>query len=404
MPNTAPLAGADALETLLASPLALEETAPSTRDIGVAESGALRTPASTSLRTTVLPRVAMIDAKPQLVVERKRRFEAVRSLGEGGHGEVTGARDHDIGREVAIKRLRAGMRASGAALRFAEEVRTVGQLEHPNIVPIHDVGIDENDEYFFVMKYVEGETLEAVIEKLAAGDREAHARYGFERRVQIFVGILEAVAYAHSKGILHRDIKPANVMVGAYGEVCLMDWGVATRKDQEPLTLPKAGELVGTPAYMSPEQARGETIDQRSDVYALCLVFHELLCLRHPLEEKATLNAVLHAVSHEPVPNATFVRSPHQPPVPAELGWFVRKGLAKDPAQRFQSVNEMIERLELRAEGSFPIQCPITFSKRVLGGVRRFVDHHPLLTSVALFASVAVLLVASVSAVLRALH
>lgn len=400
MPNTAPIAA----ETIATTPLALAETAPSSRDVADPDSGSLRTADATSMRTTVLPRIEMVDAKPRLVVEGKRRFETVRRLGEGGHGEVTGARDHDIGRNVAIKRLRADVKLPGAALRFAEEVRTVGQLEHPNIVPIHDVGMDENGEYYFVMKYVEGETLETVIEKLAAGDRDAHARYGIERRVQIFIGILEAVAYAHSKGILHRDIKPANVMIGAYGEVSLMDWGVATRKDQEPLTVPRAGELVGTPAYMSPEQARGEAIDARSDVYALSLLFHELLCLSHPLAEKTSLADMLHAVVNEPVPHTSFVPSKHQPPVPAELGWFVRKGLAKDPAQRFQSVNEMIERLEQRAEGSFPIQCPMTFSKRILGGLRKFVDHHPLLSLVTLLASFALVTFAGVETVLRAVH
>jgi serine/threonine-protein kinase len=380
MPNTMPLA--DLAATIATPALALEETAPSTREIAVAGSLSLREP--TSLRTTVLPRVEIVDAKPRLVLEQKRRFEPLGRLGEGGHGEVVGARDHDIGRNVAIKRIRAEAWSPGMALRFAEEVRTVGQLEHPNIVPIHDVGVDENGEYYFVMKYVEGETLETIIDKLAAGDPDAHARYGIERRVQIFVAILEAVAYAHARGILHRDLKPANVMVGAFGEVSLMDWGVAKRKDQAPLLEPKAGEIVGTPAYMSPEQARGEPADERSDVYALCLLFHELLCLSHPLAAKTTISEMLHAVVHEPVPHTSFVKSPHQPPIAAELGWFVKKGLEKNPADRFQSVNEMLARLERRAEGDFPIQCPLTFSKRVLGAVKRFVDHHPLLTTVAL--------------------
>jgi serine/threonine-protein kinase len=381
MPNTTPLA--DLAETIATPTFALDETAPSTREIAAAEKLAGVTE-STTLRTTVLPRVEIVDAKPRLVVEQRRRFEPLGRLGEGGQGEVVGARDQDIGRNVAIKRIRAAGLSPGTALRFAEEVRTVGQLEHPNIVPIHDVGVDENGEYYFVMKYVEGVTLETVIEKLAAGDPDAHARYGIERRVQIFVAILEAVAYAHARGILHRDLKPANVMIGAFGEVSLMDWGVAKRKDQPPLLEPKAGEIVGTPAYMSPEQARGEPADERSDVYALSLLFHELLCLTHPLAEKATVSDMLRAVIEEPVPHTSFVSSPHQPLVPAELGWFVKKGLAKNAADRFQSVSEMLTRLSRRAEGDFPIQCPCTFSKRVLGFVKRLIDHHPTLTTVTL--------------------
>ena len=185
----------------------------------------------------------MDGAEPRLVLGAQRRYETIRRLGEGGFGEVVGARDNDIGREVAVKRLHPEMRSPAVLARFAEEVRTIGSLEHPNIIPIHDVGVQENGDYYFVMKYVAGETLESIIEKLAAGDRDTHARFGVERRVQIFTSLLEAVAFAHSKGILHRDIKPANVMVGAYGEVVLMDWGIAKRlRDPEPP--PETGALI----------------------------------------------------------------------------------------------------------------------------------------------------------------
>jgi eukaryotic-like serine/threonine-protein kinase len=319
-------------------------------------------------------------------------------------------------------------------------VRTIGSLEHPNIVPIHDVGIEDNGDYYFVMKYVAGETLESIIEKLAAGDRDAHARFGSERRVQIFIALLEAVGFAHSKGILHRDIKPANVMVGAYGEVVLMDWGIAKRL-REPAQAPaglsaglsmdgappsgaalqdgallqegavvlqesaaaghtgkggsrgelyrtRSGELIGTPAYMSPEQSRGEPIDERSDVYSLCVLFYELLTLNHPLAEKTTLEEMLHAVRHEPVPIAGVVTHPQQPSVAMDLSWFLRKGLAKDPAQRYASVAEMLTRLERRAEGIIPIQCHITFMKRVSNGVGRFIDRHPIVTTGIMLAGV----------------
>ena len=111
------------------------------------------------------------------------------------------------------------MESPEALARFVEEIRTTGGLEHPNIVPIHDVGLDEKGRYYFIMKYVDGETLESILARLRAGDRETHARYGFERRVEIFKGVLEAIAYAHARGYIHRDIKPANIMVGAFGEV-----------------------------------------------------------------------------------------------------------------------------------------------------------------------------------------
>ncbi|MBK8697929.1 MAG: serine/threonine protein kinase [Deltaproteobacteria bacterium] len=159
--------------------------------------------------------------------EGQLRYERLQSLGEGGMGEVSLARDHDIERRVAIKRLRPEHANTSALLRFAQEVRTIGSLEHPNIVPVHDVGIDEEGQHYFVMKYVEGETLESVIEKLQAHDPATERRFPIEARAQLFLGILRAVQYAHARGIIHRDIKPANIMVGPYGEVMLMDWGLA---------------------------------------------------------------------------------------------------------------------------------------------------------------------------------
>ncbi len=378
-------------------------------------------PSVTLPRSTVLPRFEMDGAEPRLVLGAQRRYETIRRLGEGGFGEVVGARDNDIGREVAVKRLHPEMRSPAVLARFAEEVRTIGSLEHPNIIPIHDVGVEENGDYYFVMKYVAGETLESIIEKLAAGDRDTHARFGVERRVQIFTSLLEAVAFAHSKGILHRDIKPANVMVGAYGEVVLMDWGIAKRlRDPEPppaaLSSPgpsapekaaksasrgvlfqtRSGELIGTPAYMSPEQSRGEPIDERSDVYALSVLFYELLTLRHPLADKTTLHAMIHAISHEPTPFAGMVNHPHQPSISMDLTWFLRKGLAKNPAERYASVAEMVTRLERRAEGVIPIQCHITLMKRVSNGLGRFIDRHAILATVIMLASIAAFVAAGV--------
>jgi serine/threonine-protein kinase len=410
--------------TIADHPLALDATVASVGNPPVGPMSAPSSAATTTLvRTTVLPRVEMHGPEPRLVVDNRRRFEAVRKLGEGGLGEVTGARDNDIGREVAVKRLRAEVKSPAAALRFAEEVRTIGRLEHPNIIPIHDVGVDEHGDYYFVMKYVDGETLESIIDKLAAGDSTYHARYSFERRVQIFQGVLEAVAFAHSKGIVHRDIKPANVMIGAYGEVVLMDWGIAknTRGEVAPsiggpmpthtlstharrgtLFETRVGELVGTPAYMSPEQARGAAIDERSDIYALSLLFHELLCLKHPLADKRTIEEMLHAVQHEPVPMAGLVSHPHQPLPPQELGWFVHKGLSKDPAHRYQSVDEMLDRLARRAEGTFPIQCPVTFSKRIVGGVTKFIDRHPFVAMGIMMVSVLAVLGAMTMLAIRA--
>jgi serine/threonine protein kinase len=357
-----------------------------------------RVDGSAALRTTVLPRVEVVGIEPRIVADGKIRYELSGKLGEGGVGEVIKARDNDIDRDVAIKRLRSELRSSNATLlRFAEEIRTVGRLEHPNIVPIHDVGVDANGEYFFVMKYIHGETLETIIEKLAAGDPAYHEKYDIERRTEIMMGVLEAIAYAHSQKVIHRDIKPANVMVGPYGEVMVMDWGLArpihgaeplgdTREapdasGSKKLFQTQLGTLLGTPAYMSPEQARGEQLDESTDVYSLSVMFYELLALRHPHEDVRTLEAMLEAVKTTPAPYAIMQSSKFQGPVPADLSWFVDRGLRKNKSERYASVDAMIDRLRHRAAGDIPVQCPITFSMRATTLLRQSLGRHPFITS-----------------------
>jgi len=281
-------------------------------------------------------------------------------------------------------------------------VRVIGRLEHPNIVPIHDVGLDDQGRYFFVMKFVDGETLVTIIERLANGDPDAVAQYDVTRRVQIFVGLLRALEYAHASGVLHRDLKPANVMVGRFGEVVLMDWGVACTLDRRSpgapvgpgahlaeahagysrLSSTQVGALVGTPLYMSPEQAQGANggLDERSDLYSACVLFHELLGLRHRHVGEASLRSVLKAVNsaEPPAHSAVFEPHPSQPGgVGAEYVHFLRRGLARDPGQRWQSARQMIDELHAIQSGYCRIQCPVTFMKRTTAGVGRFIDRRP---------------------------
>jgi serine/threonine-protein kinase len=312
-------------------------------------------------------------------------------------GQVLQVVDNDIGRTVAVKQLREGLRGPEMVARFVDEIRLVGQLEHPNIVPIHDVGQDEEGNYYFVMKYVEGETLESIIAKLAAGDREYHRRYPHERRVEIFAGVLEAIQYAHGRGIIHRDIKPANVMVGPYGEVMVMDWGIAksvrgragvdlavegaaagARAEAASPFATQVGALVGTPMYMSPEQALGHPLDERSDIYSLCVMLHELLTLEHYLEEYTTVTAVVAGVISDSPPLAMFMRHPHQSAVPADLTWLAARGVSKKKEDRYSSVSEMLAILRARAEGRIEIHCHLTFMKRLSRELLRFIDAHPV--------------------------
>ena len=357
-----------------------------------------------SARSTVLPRVEHVEGTRRIVTAGRPRYEDLARLGSGGQAHVVLARDHDIDRKVAVKRLRPDVADEGAMLRFAEEVRVVGQLEHPNVVPIHDVGVDHNGHYFYVMKHVEGETLEQVIARLRAGDPEYLARYTSAYRAQICYEVLRGVEHAHSLGILHRDLKPSNIMVGRLGEVVVMDWGLAKSNGSlgalEPRDAPGAGPavaaggrdrlfetqsgaLLGTPAYMSPEQAAGhfDALDARSDIYSLAVVFYELFCLRHPRRAAGSLAAVLVAVASEPIALSQLVGDFVASGAPAVLAHFVRHGIEHDPAARYPSVTAMRERLARVRDGKAPIECQISLVKRALDGVSHGVDRHPIVTT-----------------------
>ncbi len=352
--------------------------------------------------STTLPLIHWSETGVQLEPSALPRYERLDLLGSGGMGEVVRARDNDIGRDVAVKRLKAGLTHPELYARFVEEVRTIGKLDHPNIVPIHDAGLDAQG-YFFVMKHVEGESLASIIRRLDEGDAEAHARWPFERRVDVIRKVLEALRYAHAKGVLHRDIKPANILVGPLGEVFLLDWGIAKRErgapdSATPAPAPgaprpletTAGAVMGTPLYMSPEQARGETADERSDLYSLCLVFYELLTLRHPFAHLADDAAkLLAAVAKAKIPHAATRRHPEQIQPPMDLGWLLQKGLAKDPAQRYQTADELIRRLDDRAEGKVPIQCHVTAAKRTSYEAMRLISRFPALFFLVLAAAAA---------------
>jgi serine/threonine-protein kinase len=351
-----------------------------------------------SLRTTnasVLPRIDPHPSGTRLVPNEGRRYETVKTLGRGGMGEVALVEDRDIGRSVALKRLLGDAHGAPAVARFVDEVRTIGRLEHPNIVPIHDVGVDESGALFFVMKYVEGETLENVLDRIKDGDEATRKLYDATRMVEIFVAILRALQFAHEKGVLHRDIKPANVMLGRYGEVILMDWGVArpiggSREGNaaDPNALVTAdgrasmtsfGALIGTPLYMSPEQARGQNdaLDARSDLFSACVMFHEMLNLgHHRFEDVKTLPALLHAVqTQEPWAATRVFRA--DAGVGPEYSHFLRRGVQLDPSKRWTSASEMIDELHLILDGRAHIQCMATLSKRVANGFGHLVNRRP---------------------------
>ncbi len=372
-------------------------------------------------RITILPRLDPDAAFPQLRTDPKPRYEASELLGQGGVGTVMLARDNDIERDVAVKRLLPEHNSSGAVRRFIDEIRTVGQLEHPGIVPVYDVGQDDDGSYFFVMKRLQGETLSDVIQRLQDGDPRTHEQYPFEARFRLWMSAVEAVGYAHSRGFIHRDLKPSNIMIGQHGEVVVIDWGLAKRTteevaqpepDKEPApdlnamrdTLPgldtiipandalaqelarktQLGEITGTPLYMAPEQALGHIhkMDQRTDIYALGVVLYELLSLHHYLEDRMTgLGPLYGAITENPAPVYSH-NHPIQGRVPVEYGHFIERCMAKEPTQRFQSMHELLVEANRILSGQFPIRCLATGYKRTLLGGIKLHNRHPTMVHV----------------------
>jgi serine/threonine-protein kinase len=219
----------------------------------------------TMLSDAAVTRLRAVATWPEFDTER---YVVTGEIGRGGMGTVYSAFDAELGRQVAIK-VSNTLASPSTAQRLGTEARVLARLEHPGIVPVHDVGRLADGRLFYVMKKVEGRTLSEHIRD--------HAEPG--ERLRIFERICETVAFAHAQGILHRDLKPDNVMVGAFGEVTIVDWGVAKL-----LTAPEAGEphdhtVIGTYGFMAPEQVRGESsrLDQRADVYALGAILLTLL-------------------------------------------------------------------------------------------------------------------------------
>lgn len=368
---------------------------------------------TTRAPSTVLPRIEQRGGTLRLEpTEGGDRYRDLATLGKGAMGEVSLVEDRDIGRKVAVKRLLGGPGHAPALARFVDEIRLVGSLEHPNIVPIHDVGVDADGRYFFVMKHIDGETLEEIIERMRAGDASAFATYPMRRRIEIVIGILRALEYAHERGIIHRDLKPANVMVGRHGEVVLMDWGIARpfgEAGAEPADMDAvapgtvarasetvAGGLIGTPMYMSPEQATGLPLGPASDLFSVGVLLHEFLGLRHRFEGFDSMEELLQQVRLTGPPLSFGVFSPHpaqKETIPWEMTHFLRRTWMLDPAERWASATSMRGELESILDGRCRVQCPTTLLKRSTSELARFVDRAPGLAQIVFYGPVLVALI-----------
>jgi serine/threonine protein kinase len=238
------------------------------------------------------------------------RYRLVRKLGQGGMGSIYCVADNVLDREVALKVMTLAHSDHESVDRLLHEARVIAQLEHPGIVPVHEAGILPDGRMFYTMKLVQGQRLDEHLKTLAT----------VTERLRLFQRICEPVAFAHARGVLHRDLKPQNIMVGPFGEVLVMDWGLSKLLidalpsigpvEGSTLEAAQAGVVMGTPGFMSPEQARGETgVDRRSDVYSLGAILKFLL-------------------------TGTFA-------IPRPLNAIVQKCFEQDPSNRYSSAEEL---------------------------------------------------------------
>jgi serine/threonine-protein kinase len=305
--------------------------------------------------------------EPSSILETER-FVLREVVGRGGSGLVVRAFDRDLLRDVAIKVFDPDLADGSPEFdRFTEEARITGQLEHPNIVPVYELGIDQRGRRFLCMKFVEGVTLEAALARLGNARLEPARLAEF---LQVFGKVCDAVSFAHSRGVIHRDLKPTNVMMSDFGQVYVLDWGIARLRPRraehrgprvqvgaDPTGesgLDPAGSLVGTACYMSPEQLHGlhDKLDERTDVFALGATLYQILTGQPPL----TADIVRAIWSRKPPP-------PIEPPeqvlpgdrIPPELSRIALRAMAYDPVDRHASVADLKCEVESFQRGAWDL-------------------------------------------------
>lgn len=330
-----------------------------------------------------------------------KRYESLNQVGQGGMGTVIRCSDKTIGRSVAMKVMRKEHSKDEAQrMRFLEEAQITGQLEHPNIVPIHELGQDEDGNLYFTMKMVKGRSLEELIWENKTGQRHNSLAHF----LSIFLKICDAIAFAHARGVLHRDLKPANIMIGDYGEVLVMDWGLAKIKpeatgtgvctetpqevnlgtidrskyneppealsgsesgessggridsvrsvrSQSRMVDTKFGNIQGTPAYMAPEQALGTTnlVNHRTDIYALGAILYEILTFKRAID-KGSIKDVLQKVADGDF-GAPEVRTPLRK-IPSELSRICMKAMARESDKRYHTVRLLEKEIDYYVENA----------------------------------------------------
>ncbi len=338
------------------------------------------------------------DAAARVASSHGSRYEPRGEVGRGGMGLVLRVWDQHLHRELAMKLLAmpdpAHARDPAALRRFLGEARITGQLAHPGIVPVHDMGLDGDGSAYFTMALIEGRDFGAIIESVHGGDAE----WSLPRALGVILRVCEAVAFAHSRGVIHRDLKPGNVMVGMFGETYVVDWGLARVSDASPHAIGSepgdldarrtlAGDVIGTPAYMAPEQARGEVdaIGASADVYAIGAMLYHLLTRAMPYAgtspKGATSREVLAAVREgPPVPIAAVRRN-----VAPELIAICERAMARRSQDRYPTVAALGDDLRAFLE----LRVVRAYETGAWAELRKWIRRNRALAATALFAGLA---------------
>ena len=351
------------------------------------------------VRTIAEKRAALLRIlPPEFLLGSK--YDAGKVIAQGGMGAILSTREPAIDRTVAMK-VMLDNPAPADVLRFVSEAKITGQLEHPNIVPVHELGVDEKAQVFYTMKYVRGITLKKVIELIEESHEATIKKYPLGHLLTVFQKVCDALAFAHSKGVIHRDLKPENVMIGDYGEVLVMDWGLAkvldptrskaasgfdgrsiihtgVRKELAAVES-QATNVLGTPQYMAPEQCWGahDQHDARTDVYALGAMLYNLLTLRPAIEDGDAQAVLAKAARGEIVSplraTAGAKRLPHLPGgrVPEALAAVTMKAMALHQDARYPGVPELQAEIEAYQNGFATTVEKAGPVKQFLMGVKR---------------------------------
>ena len=273
------------------------------------------------------------------------RYKVTKKLGEGGRGIVFKAEDTRLGRTVAIKVIKGEGLDQESFARFEQEAKATAGLSHPHIVAIYDIG-QEGESHYLILEFVDGPSLSGLISS------QPGARCDAATTLRIGSQVCQALEYAHSHGVLHRDIKPENIMITSAGLPKLMDFGLARALGGPNLT--QRGVIVGTPAYLPPEQALGKRSDARSDLYSLGCVLYEMVTGRPPFHGDEPVKVIFSHINDLPIMPQKLA-----PEVPAALEQIILKLLAKDPDQRYQSASELFQALKSVKEAAEPRLAPV---------------------------------------------